>query len=203
MDLKHSLRKKIFAERYLFDADKFCAENKLIVENTNLIINTIYNNLSDKDKTFTHVGIGSSNMASSKNSIGLYWPFKGEPNLIKLLDNNGTFCLPRINNNQLEFAHYHKGVKLEKGIKGIKHSSSDAILIPSIIIAPGLAYCQKGYRLGFGSGYYDKYFSRYAINTSIIKIGVCFDKYLLESLPIEKHDTKFNYVITDRTILKL
>jgi 5-formyltetrahydrofolate cyclo-ligase len=52
-------------------------------------------------------------------------------------------------------------------------------------------------------GCYDKYFSDPIINISTIKIGVCFDKYLLESLPIEKHDTKFNYIITEQTILKL
>ena len=203
MYLKHSLRKKILAERTLFDRDKFLAENKLIVENTKLAISALCKNLSNKDRNSTEVKTDNSEIFSAANPIGLYLPLKGEPDLTSLLDENWVFCLPKINGNKIEFVHYHQGVGLEKGAKGIKYPYSDSILIPRIIIVPGLAYCQKGYRLGFGSGYYDKYFSEPIINISTIKIGVCFDKYLLESLPIEKHDTKFNYIITEQTILKL
>ena len=202
MDLKHSLRKKILAERTLFDRDKFLAENKLIVENTKLVIQALYNNSSNKGKSSEDQN-DNSKVVSATTSIGLYLPLKGEPDLTSLLDNNWVFCLPKINGDKIEFVHYHKSMVLEKGSKSIKHPHSDTILVPSIVIVPGLAYCQKGYRLGFGSGCYDKYFSRLIINTSTIKIGVCFDKYLLESLPIEKHDTKFDYVITENTILKL
>ena len=202
MDLKHSLQKKILAERTVFNPDKFLAENKLILENTKLVIQALYNNSSNKGKSSEDQN-DNSKVVSATTFIGLYLPLKGEPDLTSLLDNNWVFCLPKINGDKIEFVHYHKSMVLEKGSKGIKHPHSDTILVPSIVIVPGLAYCQKGYRLGFGSGCYDKYFSRLIINTSTIKIGVCFDKYLLESLPIEKHDTKFDYVITENTILKL
>ena len=203
MDLKHSLRKKILAERTLFDRDKFLAENKLIVENTKLAISALCKNLSNKNRNSTEVETDNFEIFSAANPIGLYLPLKGEPDLTSLLDNNWVFCLPKINGDKIEFVHYHKSMVLEKESKGIKHPPSDTILVPSIVIVPGLAYCQKGYRLGFGSGCYDKYFSRPIINTPTTKIGVCFDKYLLESLPIEKHDTKFDYVITENTVLKL
>ena len=203
MYLKHSLRKKILAERTLFDRDKFLAENKLIVENTKLVINSLYGNLTNKHRRSIEKEIDNHSMVKVTNSVGLYLPLKGEPDLTSLLDNNWVFCLPKINGDKIEFVPYQKGIELEKGTKGIKHPLSDSTLIPSIIVVPGLAYCQKGYRLGFGSGCYDKYFSRHIINTLTIKIGVCFDKYLLESLPIEKHDTKFDYVITENTVLKL
>ena len=203
MYLKHSLRKKILAERTLFDRDKFLAENKLIVENTKLAISALCKNLSNKNRNSTEVETDNFEIFSAANPIGLYLPLKGEPDLTSLLDNNWVFCLPKINGDKIEFVHYHKSMVLEKESKGIKHPPSDTILVPSIVIVPGLAYCQKGYRLGFGSGCYDKYFSRPIINTPTTKIGVCFDKYLLESLPIEKHDTKFDYVITENTVLKL
>jgi len=191
MYLKHSLRKKILAERTLFDRDKFLAENKLIVENTKLAISALYKNLSNKDRDSTEVETDNFEIFSAANPIGLYLPLKGEPDLTSLLDNNWVFCLPKINGDKIEFVHYHKSMVLEKESKGIKHPHSDTILVPSIVIVPGLAYCQKGYRLGL------------IINTPTTKIGVCFDKYLLESLPIEKHDTKFDYVITENTVLKL
>ena len=159
MDLKHSLRKKILAERTLFNPDKFLAENKLIVENTKLVIQALYNNSSNKGKSSEDQN-DNSKVVSTTTSIGLYLPLKGEPDLTSLLDNNWVFCLPKINGDKIEFVHYHKSMVLEKGFKGIKHPHSDTILVPSIVIVPGLAYCQKGYRLGFGSGCYDKYFSK-------------------------------------------
>jgi 5-formyltetrahydrofolate cyclo-ligase len=53
--------------------------------------------------------------------------------------------------------------------------------------------------LGFGVGYYDKYFTK--IQNSIVKIGVCFHEYLYEYLPQEDHDCKMDYIITDKNII--
>ena len=185
MNTKHFIREKILAERKLFSEYKFYSENESIVESVNSIIGTFKNH-------------------SFKHSVGLYLPLTGEPDLTKvILYNNLSFGLPKIYGDEIKFIHYQLGVKLEKTAKGFMQPLSNFDLAPGIIIVPGLAYSLQGYRLGFGSGHYDKYFAKNAINNSIVKIGVCFDKYLLEYLPYEKHDIRFDYIITDKMILKL
>ena len=69
-------------------------------------------------------------------------------------------------------------------------------LKPDIVIIPSLAYSLHGNRLGFGMGYYDKYFNKIDVNSKIIKLGVCFHEYLYEYLPTEDHDIKMDYIIT-------
>ena len=206
MDLKYCLREKILAERKLFDEYKFHSENELIIDNVNTIINVLCKDLMVEEKNTVKLKTHDLEIFNSKNAIGLYLPIKGEPDLTKImLYNNKIFGLPKIDDKQIKFVHYQVGAKLEKKAKGILEPTSDVSLSPSIIIVPALAYSQKGHRIGFGCGHYDRYFSQQIDlgNRSIIKIGVCFDKYLLESLPNESHDIKFDYIVTDKIILKL
>lgn len=181
MEFKNSLRKKILTKRKKFFIHKFHTENELILENINIVINSLNNNV-----------------------LGLYLALSGEPNLdkIAMLYNGHSIALPKVAGGLMQFVHYKIGDKLEKTENGFWQPISNIELNPNIIIVPGLAYSIKGYRLGFGRGYYDKYLASKK-NLSSIKIGVCFDEFLLEYIPNEKHDIKFDYIITDKMILKL
>jgi 5-formyltetrahydrofolate cyclo-ligase len=68
---------------------------------------------------------------------------------------------------------------------------------PGVILIPGLAFTEKGERLGRGKGFYDKYLSDY----HGIKIGICFSEQLDENLPTEKHDITLDYIVTDKKII--
>ncbi len=60
------------------------------------------------------------------------------------------------------------------------------------ILVPGLAFDQKGYRLGRGKGHYDKLL---AIYENIYTIGVCFQEQVaLNDLPKEPHDQRVQKV---------
>ena len=64
----------------------------------------------------------------------------------------------------------------------------------TVILVPGLAFDRRGYRIGYGGGYYDAYLTRYPDCTAI---GTCFDFQLLtEDLPAEAHDRTLQYVVT-------
>ncbi|MFK7968087.1 MAG: 5-formyltetrahydrofolate cyclo-ligase [Rickettsiaceae bacterium] len=206
MNLKQNLREKILAERKKFNEYEFHAENELIIKNVNVIVKSLYKDFTIEEKKgvkFTTQDLETSN---TEQVLGLYLPIKGEPDLTKImLYNNWVFGLPKIEDNRMKFVHYQVGAKLEKKEKAIMQPISDTQVNPNIIIAPALAYSQKGYRLGFGSGHYDRYFSQRteSDDKSIVKIGVCFSKYLIEFLPNENHDIIFNYIVTDEVILKL
>ena len=62
-----------------------------------------------------------------------------------------------------------------------------------IIIVPGVAFDKDNNRLGRGKAYYDKLLSQ----TNALKIGVCFDFQIIESVPVDKHDIKMDLVISD------
>jgi 5-formyltetrahydrofolate cyclo-ligase len=207
MNSKKYIRDQILEERKGFDEYKFHVQNELIIENINIIVKSLYKDLISEEKRAVKFKTHNIEILDNSKIVGLYLPIKGEPDLTKImLYNNWIFALPKIEDNKIKFVHYQLGAKLEKTAKSIMQPISDVNVQPIIIIVPALAYSLQGYRLGFGSGHYDRYFAEHTdFNNKkpIIKIGVCFDKYLLEFLPTESHDIKFDYIVTDEIILKL
>ena len=70
--------------------------------------------------------------------------------------------------------------------------------IIDLVITPSIVYDQKGYRLGYGKGYYDKYF---ALNNYKTSIGLSYDKLLKSSVPIANHDRPVDIIITEEKTL--
>ena len=65
------------------------------------------------------------------------------------------------------------------------------------VIVPGLAFDVSGGRLGMGGGYYDR-FLPLAVNA--VKIALAYDFQLVDSLPLESHDSKVDFVLTLKII---
>jgi 5-formyltetrahydrofolate cyclo-ligase len=69
----------------------------------------------------------------------------------------------------------------------------------NLIILPGVAFDLRGYRIGFGKGFYDRLLSK--ARTTIITIGLSFDFQLVAEIPAVKHDMKVDKIITERRII--
>lgn len=67
-----------------------------------------------------------------------------------------------------------------------------------LVITPSIVFDRNGYRLGYGKGYYDKYFSLSNYNFSI---GLSYDKLLQETIPIDSRDKAVDIIITEEEIL--
>ena len=63
----------------------------------------------------------------------------------------------------------------------------------SLCITPGLVFDNEGYRIGYGKGYYDRFFNKY----DGVKIGITYKDTLLESVPHEEYDNQVDFIITD------
>lgn len=85
--------------------------------------------------------------------------------------------------------------RLIKGIYGTSYPDGKrAYRGPyDLIIVPGLAFDNSGYRLGYGGGYYDGFL---ADHPEAYKVGVGYNFQLLDKVPIEEHDQKVDKVIT-------
>lgn len=71
-----------------------------------------------------------------------------------------------------------------------------------LIVLPGIAFDRKGYRVGFGAGYYDRFLGK--LNFTIPTIGIAYDYQMIESfITMESHDIPVDYVITeDRIVIR-
>ena len=64
-----------------------------------------------------------------------------------------------------------------------------------LVLAPGVAFDQKGFRLGYGGGFYDRFFSQ--IEKTIPKIGIAFELQVVESLEVESYDQPITHLLTE------
>ena len=62
-----------------------------------------------------------------------------------------------------------------------------------LVIVPGVAFDQRGYRIGHGGGFYDRFLG----NTQAYKIGLVYAELLLEEIPSEPHDIPVDAVVTE------
>ncbi|MBI2799398.1 MAG: 5-formyltetrahydrofolate cyclo-ligase [Gammaproteobacteria bacterium] len=68
-----------------------------------------------------------------------------------------------------------------------------------VALVPGLAYTATGYRLGYGAGYYDRWFAEHPMT---LRLGLCLEADLVDQLPIEAHDIAVDAIVTEaRTIV--
>jgi len=68
-----------------------------------------------------------------------------------------------------------------------------------IAIIPGLAFDEKGGRIGSGTGYYDRLIPRLAITTR--KVALTFEEQIIPQVPMESHDKHVDIIITDKRII--
>jgi len=64
-----------------------------------------------------------------------------------------------------------------------------------LVLVPLLAVDSKGNRLGYGKGYYDRFFKR--LNSQAFKLGVAFAFQVLNHVPATGNDIRLDAVVTE------
>lgn len=140
-----------------------------------------------------------------------YYPFGSEVNLKQLysilLQQGKHLYFPKCDkkNHQL---YFYEIVDIEMdfsiGSYNIMEPKSDINLLTDfnqsiISITPGLIFDKKLNRIGYGGGFYDRFFEKHPEITSI---APCFSKQLAETIQIESHDIPMDYIVTENLVLK-
>ena len=69
-----------------------------------------------------------------------------------------------------------------------------------VIITPGVAFDRNKNRVGFGRGYYDRFFVKHS---NAKKIAIAFEKQIIdEGIETDKYDKKVDILITENNIIK-
>lgn len=85
------------------------------------------------------------------------------------------------------------------GILEPKEKKESHTILIDLIITPGIAFDENGYRLGWGKGYYDRFLEKL---NRIPRIGLAYDFQIVKELPRDKHDVPVDMVITEKRIIK-
>jgi len=92
--------------------------------------------------------------------------------------------------------------EIESGYMGIpepvaKKSGERDLNDIDVVIVPGAGFDEKGNRLGYGAGYYDKLLSGH--EKHITTIALAFEEQIVRGeIPAEPHDVKMDKIITEK-----
>tara|TARA_Y100000590_G_C15559310_1_gene954088 strand:- start:386 stop:925 length:540 start_codon:yes stop_codon:yes gene_type:complete len=138
--------------------------------------------------------------------IGGYIPINYEYDclsLLKFLDEKKyVISLPIIkNNSQMDFYKYSFKDPLKTNKLGIPEPfQSSKKVLPDLIFVPLVGYDNSLNRLGYGGGFYDRYFEKNIKLKKIVKIGLAFSFQKIKKLPVNKFDIKLDRIITETEI---
>lgn len=133
--------------------------------------------------------------------VGCYWPMRREPDCLPyardVLKANGQVALPVViaAGRPLVFRLWTEATKMEAGVWNILHPAEGHPVVPAVCIVPLLGFDEKGYRLGYGGGYYDRTLASLAPRP--FTVGVGFESSKLETICPQPHDVPLDVIITE------
>ncbi len=125
--------------------------------------------------------------------------------IYKALADRKEVYLPRVEGDNMSFYLYGPGDELLKNSYGIDEPYQNAKKFDEcffkekeiLIITPALSVDDKGYRLGYGGGYYDKFLSGISKDKRVL-ICAIYDELKSKTLVHEDHDIPVDIVCTEK-----
>ena len=68
-----------------------------------------------------------------------------------------------------------------------------------LVIVPGVAFDEKGSRIGFGKGYYDRFLEKFRDS---LKIGLAFEEQIVDFVPAKEYDHPVDIIITEKRVIR-
>jgi 5,10-methenyltetrahydrofolate synthetase len=139
-------------------------------------------------------------------TIGMYWPYQGEFDprhaVRHFRDRGATAALPEVVQKAapLQFKSWWPGVPMGRGAYGIAVPLGTALVVPQALLIPPVGFDARGFRLGYGGGFYDRTLASLAPRP--LAIGVAFELSRVDSIRPQPFDLPMDYVVTERGIFK-
>ena len=187
-------------------------DKKLEIRNeiSNILGGIPKNELTQKTKQVEDRLFEFANFLEAKISL-LYINADNEVNtkiiLNRCFDQNRVVVLPAFNEERHEMALLkidNVETDLILGARGVLEPNADhckTVPIENIDIAiiPGIAFDEKGGRIGTGSGFYDRLIPKLSITTR--KVALALECKLIQQIPMESHDKHVDIIITEKRII--
>ena len=69
----------------------------------------------------------------------------------------------------------------------------------ALVLVPGVAFDRQCNRMGYGKGYYDRFFEG---KPDCVKLGVAYELQVSDQLPAEENDLPMEYLVTEKEMWK-
>lgn len=133
-----------------------------------------------------------------------YFSVRQEPDLNSLFSLPKVWGFPRCQGQSLTWHQWRPGDPLQPGAYGILEPLAKAdVILPStvdLLLIPALAVDDRGYRLGYGGGYYDRLLAQPDWRP-VMTLGILFASARVPDLPTDPWDIPLTGLATEEGIL--
>ncbi len=147
----------------------------------------------------------------SARAVSAYMGFGTEVDtaafVAQVLADGKQLALPRIDKASKSL-RLHRVKRLEDlvpGVWGIRepHVDAPAIALDEIdfVLMPGVAFDNRGARLGYGAGFYDRLLG--ASVRRALRVTAAFDVQIVDTVPTDEHDQRLDIIISEQRILHI
>ena len=102
----------------------------------------------------------------------------------------------------LKFREWTPTTSMIEGEFGALIPESGDWLVPEILVVPLLAFDRRGFRLGYGGGFYDRTLELLRAMGPIKAIGFAFAAQQIDRVPTEATDQPLDLIVTERGIVR-
>lgn len=154
----------------------------------------------------------SLQMAEAADRLGVepgmvvsgFWPMRSEvdvrPLMFALRDRGARLCLPAILDKQtIVFRELVRGAEMvDMGFGTYGPGPEAAVLDPELMLIPLAAFDDRGHRIGYGAGYYDRAIDRMTARGRAPRlVAIAFDCQEVERVPDQDHDVQLPQILTE------
>lgn len=136
--------------------------------------------------------------------IGFYWPMQGEFDpryaVRHWREAGAQVALPVVVRKQapLQFRAWWPGVATSCGVLNLPVPEGTIEVVPQAVLMPPVGFDARGFRLGYGGGYFDRTLA--AIIPQPLKIGVAFELSRIDTIHPQAYDIPMDFIITEAGI---
>ncbi len=133
--------------------------------------------------------------------VAFCWPIRNEYDArhlaITLRQRGALTALPVVvaAGAQLVFREWHPGIALAEGALGIPYPAQSRELAPATVLLPMNGWDTRGYRLGYGGGFFDRTFA--ALEQRPLLIGVSYELARMDTIHPQAWDIPMDWVVTE------
>lgn len=198
--------KKVFRKQMLAKRDAIPSENRI-----------------DADK-MRNERIRNWDAYKNAELLLFYVSYRSEADTIQLikeaLDVGRSVAVPKVVGTEMVFYRITDFSQLVEGYKGIfepdtertesltaevgtadEQTASEAkrgLPEASLLFVPGCAFDEKGGRMGYGGGFYDRFMEKYP---EVKRVALAYEEQLVPEVPREAHDKSVDVIVTEARIL--
>jgi 5-formyltetrahydrofolate cyclo-ligase len=144
-----------------------------------------------------------SSLYAQATCIFAYYPLGNEVDIRQVVTqawkDGKQVAFPKVFGDEMRYFLIEDFSKLHPGSFGVMEpeETNPVNWEDALVLTPGVAFDRSGNRMGFGKGYYDRYFAQHR---GCKMVGVAYELQMAEELPTQEHDIVLPFLVTEEKL---